>query len=435
MNNRPGIAATVQMFGRRAATRLHMNEENVTKKILRMAYLLVILLLIMPAAVVLSEQQVLPTDVSRIPAQLTVRTATETKSLITYSKTVIEALDAANITVGEKDLLSLPDNLILEPGSSYDLTLLKRNSVTLSYAGFAVDASAELMSLTDLLSRSGFSLLDTSDGGRIEQLNAGALAEDGTIIAYINADHKTIRILEDIPFSSVTVDDPNLYIGQTKIRTAGVKGQRALIYDDLYENGAFIKRTQTGTEIVKNPVQQVIAKGTKKRIVIAPINRKTVNQTVLRSFDMIRKYLLRNGSFSYNTFKENSNGTISIDGRVYSIKEKGSRTITVYDGLDVCQQKGCHTPARNHNTASGVPAQRGLVATYAYREGDKVVGTALPMGTLVFVEGYGLGVVADIHGSRTDTGMLDVCYDPGEMNGGQVRVGKWTRTVYILNLP
>lgn len=307
--------------------------------------------------------------------------------------------------------------------------------MTLSYAGYTIDASAEDMSMNDLLSRSGFSALDTSNGSRIEHFNADFNAKDGTILSFINADHQTVRIMEDIPFSTVTVDDQNLYIGETKVRTAGVTGIRALIYDDLYENGVFISRTQVGTEIVKAPVQKVIAKGTKKKVVIAPINRRTVNQTVLRSFDLISQYLLRNGNLSYKSFQDNGNGTITVDGRTYAYTDKRTRTITVYDGLDVCQKNGCHTPAINHKTASGVPAQRGLVATYAYRVDGKVVGTALPMGTLVFVEGYGLGVVADIHGAKTNVDMLDVCYDPGEMNSGTVKVGKWIRNSYVLKLP
>ncbi len=404
-------------------------------KIVRIAYLALVLAIILPAAVVLGEQRTLPIDMARVPAHLTVRTADTTWKFTTFSENVIDALDEAGIEVGEKDLLSLPDDLTLEPGQIYDVSVTKLNQVTLSYAGFAVSAAAQEMSLSDLLSRSGFSELDVSDGSRIEHDSEDLTATDGTIITYVNADHKTIRIHEDIPFSTVTVNDPNLYIGESKVRTEGVVGVRALIYDDLYENGVFISRTHVGTEIVKSPVQKVIAKGTKKKVVIAPINRRTVNQTVLRSFDAISSYLLRNGNLTYKTFKDNGNGTITVDGRTYSYTDKRSRTITVYDGLDVCMQNGCHNPPINHKTASGVPAQRGLVATYAYRENGKVIGTALPMGTLVFVEGYGLGVVADIHGSRTNVDMLDCCYDPNEMNDGSVKVGKWTRTSYVLKLP
>ena len=405
------------------------------RKTLRSVYLLVLLLLVMPAAIVLSEQPSMPTDLSRVPAHLKVQTSdTDIKEVLTFEATVIEALDAANITVGEKDLLSLPDNLSLEPGHNYDLKITRRNNVTLSYAGFSVDASAQEMSLADLLSRSGFSMLSTNDGSRIEQQTAAGESSSGAVIAYVDAEHKTVRVLENIPFSTVTVNDPELYIGVSKVRTEGVLGQRALIYDDLYENGVFVSRTQTGTEIVSNPIQKVIARGTKKKIVIAPYNSRTASQAAASAFNKIKGTLLRNGSVSYNRFSVNGS-TLTVDGRNYSITDRGSRTITVYDGLEVCQNAGDHSPAINHNTASGIPAQRGLVATFAYRSGDKVTGTALPFGTLVFVEDYGLAVVADIHGSRTNTGMLDACYDAGELASGRVRVGKWTRSVYVLKTP
>lgn len=82
---------------------------------MRIAYLAVILSLVMPAAAVLSEQRTLPIDMALVPAQLTVRTAMGTEQFTTFSETVIDALDEAGIAVGEKDLLSLPDDLSLEP--------------------------------------------------------------------------------------------------------------------------------------------------------------------------------------------------------------------------------------------------------------------------------------------------------------------------------
>ncbi len=404
------------------------------RKAMRAAYLLLIVLLVLPATIVLNEQTALPTDLSRVPAYLKIRTSDkDVKDIMTFEPTVIEALDAANIKVGEKDLLSLPDSLPLVSGRTYDLTITRRSNVTLNFAGLSVDAFAQEMSMADLLSRSGFSLLNTEDGSRIERQGTDALSGDGTVLAYVDAEHKTVRIIETIPFSTVTVNDPVLYVGETAVRTEGVPGQRALIYDDLYENGVFVSRTQTGTEIIQNPVQKVIARGTKKKVVIWPYNLRTGGPAARSTFNKIRGTLIRNGSKCYNSFSV-SGSTLTVDGRSYAITDRGSRTVTTYDGLEVCQNRGDHSPAINHNTASGIPAQRGLVATFAYRSGDKVTGTALPFGALVFIEGYGLGVVADIHGSRTNTGMLDMCYDAGELGNG-VNGGKWTRTVYVLKTP
>jgi hypothetical protein len=176
-------ATAFRLIRRMGGVRFGRPNHPVLKEYARFAILLVILLLVMPAAAVLSEPSMPLIDRNRIPATLTVRTPTGTRSLITYSRTVIDALDEAGIAVGEKDILSLPDTMILEPGSHQELTLLKRHTVTLSYAGFAVDASAEQMTLSELMSRSGFASLDTSDGSRIIPLNADHMAGDGTIIA------------------------------------------------------------------------------------------------------------------------------------------------------------------------------------------------------------------------------------------------------------
>ncbi len=405
------------------------------RKILRGSYLLILALLIVPAVLVLNEQPTLLTNSQLIPAQLIVRTPdAQTIEFTTFEPTIIDALDAARITVGEKDTLSLPDNLPLSAGNSYQVEIIRRNNVTLSYAGLAVEAAAPDLSMAELISRSGFDLLNTADGSRIEQQVADSESNAGAVISYVDVEHRTEKVLEEIPFSTVTVNDPEMYIGESKVRTEGIVGQRALIYDDVYENGIFVSRTQTGTEIITNPVQKVIAKGTKKKVVIAPYNSRTVNKAAASTFNKIKDTLKRNGNRSYSNFSV-SGSTLTLDGRNYNITDTGSRTITVYDGLQVCKSSGDHSPAINHKTASGIPAQRGLAATFAYRSNGKVTGVALPFGTLVFVEGYGLAVIADIHGAKTNVGMLDLSYDPGELAGGKVSVGKWTRKVYVLKTP
>jgi len=107
----------------------------------------------------------------------------------------------------------------------------------------------------------------------------------------------------------------------------------------------------------------------------------------------------------------------------------------MYDGLECCLQDGCHTPAINHNTFSGVQAQRGLVATYGIKSGGKYIGTVLPMGTIVFVVGYGFGVVADIHGMKNNPDLIDACYDAGEIQAGTATLGKINSNVYIIDMP
>ncbi|MFS9135294.1 ZmpA/ZmpB/ZmpC family metallo-endopeptidase [Streptococcus mitis] len=75
--------------------------------------------------------------------------------------------------------------------------------------------------------------------------------------------------LVDIPFETVTNPDANLAEGQTRIVTAGVKGQRRLVTKVSMVNGQEVREI-IEDQVVQNPVSQVIAVGTKKEVQPAP---------------------------------------------------------------------------------------------------------------------------------------------------------------------
>ena len=75
--------------------------------------------------------------------------------------------------------------------------------------------------------------------------------------------------LVEIPFETVTSPDANLAEGQTRIVTAGVKGQRRLVTKVSMVNGQEVREV-VEEQVVQNPVSQVIAVGTKKEVQPAP---------------------------------------------------------------------------------------------------------------------------------------------------------------------
>ena len=75
--------------------------------------------------------------------------------------------------------------------------------------------------------------------------------------------------LVEIPFETVTSSDTNLAEGQTRIVTAGVKGQRRLVTKVSVVNGQEVREV-IEDQVVQNPVSQVIAVGTKKEVQPAP---------------------------------------------------------------------------------------------------------------------------------------------------------------------
>jgi len=75
--------------------------------------------------------------------------------------------------------------------------------------------------------------------------------------------------LVEIPFETVTSPDANLAEGQTRIVTAGVKGQRRLVTKVSMVNGQEVREV-IEDQVVQNPVSQVIAVGTKKEVQPVP---------------------------------------------------------------------------------------------------------------------------------------------------------------------
>ena len=75
--------------------------------------------------------------------------------------------------------------------------------------------------------------------------------------------------LVEIPFETVTSPDANLAEGQTRIVTAGVKGQRRIVTKVSMVNGQEVREV-IEDQVVQNPVSQVIAVGTKKEVQPAP---------------------------------------------------------------------------------------------------------------------------------------------------------------------
>jgi resuscitation-promoting factor RpfB len=77
---------------------------------------------------------------------------------------------------------------------------------------------------------------------------------------------KTITSTEAVPFASSSVDDPNLTQGTTEVRTAGVNGVRTLTHEVTLTDGVETARKEVSNSITTQPINEVVAKGTKAPI-------------------------------------------------------------------------------------------------------------------------------------------------------------------------
>lgn len=427
----------------RPARRGARQRDAVRKALIRKTLLFLVLAgLMVPSALAFDAMTLLPADPERLPSFLTIRSDDGRMDILTYQRSLLPALDGAGIPLGEEDLVSLPPDTPLEPGHSYTVTLTDRHRVRLSWNGVTVETITRPVLLETVLEESGFR--DMVPDGRDRLVLPSRSIDpirDGSRIAYVSVRSVPIKVLEPVPFTTVHVDDPLYRIGYSAVIQKGRDGEREVVYEDIYEDGILKGRQLAGSSVIRKPVSRIIRRGTS---VSHSFSYRTIEGIVAAQYNRIRNWITPNGKLNYLEYRDNGDGTITVDGRTFAYTEKKVRVVTSYDGVEWCTighrnpelYPNCVIP-REHATFSGLPARRGIVATYGFREivgGDRRwVGTALPMGTVVFIVGYGLGVVGDIHNSRTGPTMLDACYDPREVLNG-TDLGKTGRTVYILDM-
>jgi len=74
---------------------------------------------------------------------------------------------------------------------------------------------------------------------------------------------KEVKVAEEIPFETKYVENSSILKGETKVETNGVKGSKSVTYSISTQNGVEVARNVVNSTVVKEPVTQVIQKGTK----------------------------------------------------------------------------------------------------------------------------------------------------------------------------
>jgi hypothetical protein len=81
-------------------------------------------------------------------------------------------------------------------------------------------------------------------------------------VASADIRHDTVVTTEDIPFTTITHENPQLAAGVTRVTTPGVVGVRTHSYDVTYTDGVETKRIEIANLVTVSPVDQVQEVGT-----------------------------------------------------------------------------------------------------------------------------------------------------------------------------
>ncbi len=87
---------------------------------------------------------------------------------------------------------------------------------------------------------------------------------------------------EKIPFQVKSVQDPSLAPGSTRIKQAGQEGVLLKKYEVTTENGEVVQKKKLGSEVIKEPVTQITAVGVRSKTKLASRGVSLHNKRVLK---------------------------------------------------------------------------------------------------------------------------------------------------------
>ncbi len=77
---------------------------------------------------------------------------------------------------------------------------------------------------------------------------------------------KKVTYEESIPYKTETVRDDSMWTWEQKVKQAGEKGTKEVAAEVLFENGIKVSENVIGEKVLKEPVTQIVAKGTKAEV-------------------------------------------------------------------------------------------------------------------------------------------------------------------------
>lgn len=281
------------------------------------------------------------------PKEIELTINKENIKLQTKAKTVEEVLDDMNYEFIEGSKINHSLDSEIEDDMLIDIETSK--NITVNHGNNIIKTETFAQTVEEVLDQENISL--GKDDKVSPSLNTEI--EDGDTLKIDIYKFKEYKKEKELNYKTVKKDSASLYKGDSKVEQEGSKGLKVLNYKKTFKNGELISDELISEKIAKKPVNKIILIGTKnkpKPVVSNPSGGS---------------YIDNSGSFDGN-----SRGVLYMNATAYT-----------------------PDPAENggySGTALGTPLRRGVVA---------VDPSVIPLGTRLYIEGYGYARAEDTGGA------------------------------------
>lgn len=192
--------------------------------------------------------------------------------------------------------------------------------------------------------------------------------QNGSTITILQVTSRSLNTVnKDIPVQVIREKDDTLALGEERVVQVGQTGSEQVQVETLYNNGAVIKTNDLSKQVITNMTPTIIKEGTREVTTSSNVAGRASRAIVMEA-----------------------SAYLASDGDGYGI------------------------------TATGIPAVRGVVA---------VDPDVIPLGTRLFIPGYGEAVAADTGGAIIGN-KIDLVMDS---YGEAMDFGRRDVTVYVLD--
>lgn len=305
---------------------------------------------------------------------ITIKIDGKEETFVTYKRTVKDVLDIQGIEINPKDKIQPALNSNVSEGDT--ISIRRAVSVELVAGEKKIKLETAENTIEDMLQVEKEELkeqgIEYNDG--VDEITPAldTKIEDNLQINLVNVEVKSELAKEAINFDVIVEEDSNLESGLEETRQEGAAGEKEVVYEVVYKNGVEYSKSVKSSKVVAEPVNKIVAQGTR------------------RTFASRDGQLLDYKSVLYCESTAYSGGGVTATGTV---------------------------PVRDPNGISTIAVDPRVI----------------PLGSLVYVEGYGKAVAADTGGAIKGN-IIDVY-----VNSDEEAYSSWGRKynvpVYILAYP
>ena len=183
---------------------------------------------------------------------------TKTAVEIETGKTVQDALDAARITLGDKDECEpKPNELITEETEEIIITRAAEVKVSLTADGKTEEITTTAATVQALLDEKKLTL--GKDDEVSEKLDAKLT--DGMDITVKRVEYKEVTEKEEIDFETEEQTSDSLAADTSEVKQKGEKGEKEITYKVKYVDGKEDSREKVSEKVTKEPVKKIVVIG------------------------------------------------------------------------------------------------------------------------------------------------------------------------------